>query len=79
MIIARPRKSDAVLVFIGLVIFVLLILGVFLVVRKQPEVPKQAPGAPGAAALRAFLPMFDSAHLNPASAQSCCIDIREPI
>jgi hypothetical protein len=52
MDISRPRKSDTVLVFIGLVIFVLLVLGVFFVVRKQPEIPKQAPGAPGAAAYR---------------------------
>jgi hypothetical protein len=52
MILSRPRTSDAVLVFVGLVIFILLILGVFLVVRKQPEIPKQSPGAPGVAALR---------------------------
>jgi hypothetical protein len=49
MIVSRPRKSDAVLVFVGVAILLLLMLGVFFVVRKQPETPRQAPGAPGTA------------------------------
>ncbi len=49
MIISRPRKSDAALVFLGVIIFLLLCFGIFFVVRRQPEIPRQAPGASGAA------------------------------
>ena len=55
MILDRPRNSDTALVLIGVAIFVLLLLGVFFVVRRQPEVPRQAPNAPGAAMLRAAI------------------------
>jgi hypothetical protein len=50
MILSRPRKSDTVLVSLGAIILLLLILGIFFVVRRQPEMPREAPNAPGAAA-----------------------------
>ena len=49
MIISRPRKSDAALVCIGIVIFILLMLGVVFVVRRQPEGPHQMPAKKGMA------------------------------
>lgn len=70
MIIDRPRKSDTALVFIGAVIFILLLLGVFFVVRRQPEVPRQAPNAPGAAITTGPQTMFDYGQYRPASAQT---------
>lgn len=48
MIVSRPRKSETVLISIGVLIVIVLILGILFVVRRQPEVPRQAPGAPGA-------------------------------
>jgi hypothetical protein len=49
MIASRPRKSDAVLIALGVIIFLVLVLGIVFVVRRRPEVPQQAPGVPGAA------------------------------
>lgn len=37
MIASPPRKSDAFLILVGLVIFLLLILAVVLLVRRQPQ------------------------------------------
>ena len=50
MLATRPRKADAFLILIGLVIFVLLVLGVVLLVRRQPQL---APKASGAMAMQA--------------------------
>jgi hypothetical protein len=52
MDLTRPRKSDAALVLIGITIFILLVLGVVFVIRRQPEVPRQ-PGASGMARIAA--------------------------
>jgi hypothetical protein len=49
MIISRPRKSDAVLVWVGVAIFLLLVLAILFVVRRQPQIPRQAPNAAGTA------------------------------
>jgi hypothetical protein len=50
MLATRSRTSDAVMIVVGIVIFLVLILGVFLFVRRQPQIPAQSPGTPSSAA-----------------------------
>ena len=44
MIATRPRKADGFLILLGLVIFVLLILAVVLLVRRQPQLAPKSTG-----------------------------------
>lgn len=45
MLATRPRKADAFLILMGLAIFVLLMLGVFLLVRREPKLAPKSTGA----------------------------------
>ena len=45
MLATRPRRADAFIILVGLVIFVLLILGVVLLVRRQPQLAPKNSGA----------------------------------